>query len=133
MEQQIKILKVIHLALLAGVTIGYFVLGDLFNLKMPKLEGENMYYIFIPAIAVLVSNFLYKKIISSIDKKADNQQKLGQYQTASLVRWAILESGAFLILILKPELTMFGLLLLLYLLLVRPTEQKVENELDIRL
>lgn len=133
MEQQIKVLKIIHLALLAGVTLAYFVLGDMFNLQSPKLEGENLYYIFIPAIAVLLSNVLYKNALSKIDKKASKQQKLAQYQSASIMRWAVLEAGAFLILILKPELILFGILLLFYLLLIRPTEQKIENELDIRL
>ena len=56
-----------------------------------------------------------------------------QYQTASIVRWAILEGGAFLILFLKPELAIFGLLLILYLFLVKPTKEKIEAELDIKL
>lgn len=133
MIQQVKILKIIHLSLLTSVTVAYFILGDIFNLTMPKLEGDNLYYTFIPAIAVLISNFIYKKAISKIDKKIDTQQKLAQYQFASIMRWVILQAGAFLILILKPELLVFGLLLLLYLLLVRPTEQKIENELNIRL
>ena len=133
MESQIKILKIIHLALLAGVTLIYFIIGDIFNISMPKLEGENLYYIFIPAIAVLASNFLFKNVLSKINPKSSDKEKLMQYQTASIMRWAILEGSAFLILILKPELAIFGLLLLLYLLLVRPTKEKIENELNIQL
>lgn len=132
MEQQIKILKTIHLALLTGVTIAYFVIGDVFNLSIPKLEGENLYYIFIPAIAVLVSNFLFKNAVSKINTRTDDQQKMAQYQTACVLRWAILEGGAFLILFLKPKLILFGLLLLFYLLLVRPTEDNIKNTLDIK-
>lgn len=133
MDSKIKVLKIIHFALLAGASIAYFILGDVFNLKTPKLEGENLYYIFIPAIAVLISNFVYKKSISGIDKKKTTDAKITEYQAASLKRWAILEGGSFLILILKPELLLFGLLLLVYLLLVRPTKEKIENELNIRL
>ncbi|WP_299059789.1 MFS transporter [uncultured Polaribacter sp.] len=133
MDAKIKVLKIIHFALLAGLTLAYFIIGDLINLKSPKLEDENLYYIFIPAIAVLVSNFVYKKSISKIDKKTTNDDKMVKYQSASIKRWAILEAGAFLILILKPELVLFGLLLLVYLLLVRPTKEKIENELDVRL
>ena len=133
MEKQIKVLKIIHLALLTGVTLAYIFVGDLFNLSMPKLEGENLYYIFIPAIAVLASNFLFKNALSKIEHNNSKEEKLMQYQTASIMRWAILESGAFLILFLKPELAIFGLLLLLYLLLVRPTKEKIENELNIQL
>ena len=133
MEKQIKTLQVIHLALLAGVSLAYFIIGDLFNISMPKLEGENLYYIFIPAITVLASNFLFKNVLAKIESNNSKMEKLAQYQTASIMRWAILEAGAFLILILKPELVVFGLLLLLYLLLVRPTKEKIENELNIRL
>lgn len=132
MEQQINLLKIIHFALLTGVTIAYFIIGDVLNLSIPELEGDNLYYLFIPVIVILVSNFLYRNIVSKIDKRADTQQKLTQYQTASIVRWAILEGGAFLILILKPKLILFGLFLLLYLLWVKPTEEKVKNELNIK-
>lgn len=133
MVAKIKTLQIIHFALIAGVTSAYFILGDLFNIAIPKLEGENLYYIFIPAIAVLTSNFLYNQIILKIDKKNTNEAKMIKYQSASIIRWGILEAGAFLILILKPELILFGLLLLIYLLLVRPTKTKIESELNIRI
>ena len=133
MEKQIKSLQIIHFALLAGVTLGYFIIGDILNISIPTLEGENLYYIFIPAIAVLVSNYLFKNLISKIDTKLSKEKKMMQYQTASIIRWAILEGGAFLILFLKPELAIFGLLLLLYLFLVKPTKDKIENELEVKL
>ncbi|MGB0892181.1 MAG: MFS transporter, partial [Flavobacteriaceae bacterium] len=62
-----------------------------------------------------------------------NEAKMIKYQSASIIRWGILEAGAFLILILKPELILFGLLILIYLLLVRPTKTKIESELNIRI
>ena len=133
MEAKIKTLQIIHFALLIGATIAYFIMGDLLNMRTPKLEGENLYFIFIPAITVLLSNFLFKKNISKINKKDQLEIIIANYQTASLIRWAILEAGAFIILILKPELIVFGLLLLLYLLLVRPTKEKIERELNISL
>ena len=58
MEKQIKTIQIIHLALLAGIIAAYFFIGDMFNFSIPELEGENLYYIFIPAIAVLLSNFI---------------------------------------------------------------------------
>lgn len=133
MGNQLRTLKIIHFALLAGLTLGYFIIGDILNITVPTLEGENLYYIFIPAIAVLASNFLFKNLLSKIDKKQSKEEKIMQYQTVSIVRWAILEGSAFLILFLKPELAIFGLLLILYLFLVKPTKEKIENELDIKL
>ncbi len=133
MNTKIKTLQIIHFALLVGVTVAYFILGDLLNINTPKLEGENLYYMFIPAITVLISNILFKKSISKINKKDKLEVIIANYQTASLIRWVILEAGAFIILILKPELIVFGLLLLLYLVLVRPTKEKIERELNISL
>lgn len=133
MKTKIKTLQIIHFTLLIGVTVAYFILGDLLNINTPKLEGENLYYMFIPAIAVLTSNILFKNYISKINKTDKPELIISNYQTASLIRWAILEAGAFIILILKPELIVFGLLLLLYLLLVRPTKEKIERELNISL
>ncbi len=39
------------------------------------------------------------------------------YQTAAIVRWAILEGAAFIILILKEDFILFGILIVLYLIL----------------
>ncbi|MCH3885886.1 MFS transporter [Tenacibaculum aquimarinum] len=133
MENQLRTIKIIHFALIAGLVLAYFIIGDILNITIPTLEGENLFYIFIPAIAVLASNFVFKNLLSKIDSKQSKEQKLMQYQTASIVRWAILEGGAFLILFLKPELAIFGLLLILYLFLVKPTKEKIENELNIKL
>ena len=133
MKEKIKVLQIIHFALLAGLTIAYFILGDLFNLSMPKLEGENMYYIFIPAIAILISNFLFKNGISKIDSNKSNKEKIIAYQSVSIISWSVLEFAAFIILILKPTLIVFGLLILLYFLMIRPTKEKIENELNIKL
>ena len=44
------------------------------------------------------------------------------------MRWAILEGGAFLILFMKPDLLIFGIVLILYLVVLRPTEQKIVSD-----
>lgn len=45
------------------------------------------------------------------------------------MRWAILEGAAFLILFLKPDFVLFGLLIIIYLIFLRPTEERVNNDL----
>ena len=132
LPQKIKTLKIIHLGICAGTIMAYVFLGDFsFEiLKTTKIDTSSVIYLAIPIVALLLSNFLFKNRINQIDPKSDIQNKLDIYQVASLSRWAILEGGAIAIIILKPEIFIFGLLLILYLLFLRPTEEKIKQELQ---
>ena len=133
MEQQLKVFKIIHLALIAGLILSYYFLGDLGNLTeltFPTVNSENYIYLFIPIAAFIISNLLFKHFISKIDNNLSVQQKLVSYQTASIIRWAILEGAAFLILLIYPEFLLFGILLIVYLALLIPTEARIKRDLN---
>ena len=133
MEQQLKVFKIIHLALIAGLILAYYFLGDLGNLTeltFPTVNSENYIYLFIPIAAFIISNLLFKHFISKIDNNLSVQQKLVSYQTASIIRWAILEGAAFLILLIYPEFLLFGILLIVYLALLIPTEARIKRDLN---
>ena len=133
MEQQLKVIKIIHLALIAGLILSYYFLGDLGNLTeltFPTVNSENYIYLFIPIAAFIISNLLFKHFISKIDNNLSVQQKLVSYQTASIIRWAILEGAAFLILLIYPEFLLFGILLIIYLALLIPTEARIKRDLN---
>ncbi len=132
MEQQLKVFKIIHLALIAGLILAYYFLGDLGNLTdltFPTVNSENYIYLFIPIAAFIVSNLLFKHFVSKIDNNLSVQQKLVSYQSASIIRWAILEGAAFLILLIYPEFLLFGILLIIYLALLIPTEARIKRDL----
>ncbi len=132
MEQQLKVFKIIHLALIAGLILAYYFLGDLGNLTeltFPTVNSENYIYLFIPIAAFIVSNLLFKHFVSKIDNNLSVQQKLVSYQSASIIRWAILEGAAFLILLIYPEFLLFGILLIVYLALLIPTEARIKRDL----
>lgn len=133
MEQQLKVFKIIHLALIAGLILAYYFLGDLGNLTeltFPTVNSENYIYLFIPIAAFIVSNLLFKHFVSKIDNNLSVQQKLVSYQSASIIRWAILEGAAFLILLIYPEFLLFGILLIVYLALLIPTEARIKRDLN---
>lgn len=133
MEQQLKIFKIIHLALIAGLILAYYFLGDLGNLTeltFPTVNSKSYIYLFIPIAAFIVSNLLFKHFVSKIDNNLSVQQKLVSYQTASIIRWAILEGAAFLILLIYPEFLLFGILLIVYLALLIPTEARIKRDLN---
>ena len=134
MKAQLKVFRIIHLALVAGLLVAYFVLGNLSDfsqLKLPTLNNDNMIYLAIPIAAFIISNLMFKMLVSKIDNALSLKEKIVPYQSASIVRYAIIEGAAFLILILKPELIVFGLLLIVYLALLMPTEQRIKRDLQI--
>ncbi|WP_054852844.1 hypothetical protein [Olleya sp. ITB9] len=134
MQEQLKIFKIIHIALVFGLIMAYFFLGNLSDfsqLKMPEINNENMIYLAIPIVAFLLSNLLFKRLVSKIENNLSLKQKLVAYQSATIVRYAILEGAAFIILIIFPKFIVFGILLIVYMALLRPTEQRIKRDLHI--
>jgi len=134
MEQQLKVFKIIHLALISGLIFAYFIIGNLDNLKeltFPIVNSENYFYLFIPILAFVISNLAFKHFVSKIDNKLSVQEKIMSYQSASIIRWAIIEGAAFIILLIYPEFIFFGILLIVYLALLIPTETRIKRDLKL--
>ena len=132
MTEKIKTLQIIHLGICAGTTIAYFIVGDisLETLTIPAIDSNSILYLIIPVLAFVLSSILFKAQLKQIDPKLKLEDKLPVYQTASIMRWAVLEGAAFLILFIKPEFILFGILLIVYLLYLRPTEERITNDLS---
>jgi hypothetical protein len=132
-EQQIKTLQIIHLALSLGVIAAYYFLSDINSidelLVLPKIDGNNIYIGLLPITAYVVGNILFRNAIKKIDKKLSLEESLGAYQTASLIRWSILEGVSFLIIFNFSEFTLFGIALVIYLVLLRPSENTIKKDL----
>jgi len=95
----------------------YYVLGNvnlLDKLAPPKIDTTSVIYILIPALSFGISNYIFKSLISKIDTKLSLEEKIAPYQSASIIRWAILEGAAFLIIIIKPDFLIFGVLLFIW-------------------
>ena len=132
MNQKIKTLKIIHLALVAGVTLAYFLIGDFKNILNLEIDNASLVYSFIPAVAYVLSNFVFKNTLNKIKEGDSDNEKFAIYQTASIIKWAILEGACFLILVLKPDFLLFGVILLFYMILLAPKEEKIVQLLKIR-
>ena len=133
MTEKLKTIKTIHLAICAGVIIAYFMIGDLSsleNLKMPSIDKASVIYLLIPISSIFLSNFLYKYQVNNIDSKLKLEEKIPFYQTASIIRLAILEGAAFLILFLKPDFLIFGILIIVYIIFLRPTETQFRKDFE---
>ena len=130
MIQKLKTLKLIHLAICAGMILAYIFAGKftIEQLKGQEIDTDDLIYLTIPIGAFLLSNFMFKNNLKQVDPKANLEDKLPIYQTASIIRWAILEAAAFLILFVKPDLIIFGIILIIYTAFLRPTEDKMVND-----
>jgi hypothetical protein len=134
MTHKIKSLQMIHLAICIGMLVAYIFVGEITmdTFKVPTIDSSALIYLLIPVLAVFLSNFLFNSQLKQIDKKANVEDMLPIYQTASIIRWAVLEGGAFIILFAQPNLIVFGILLIVYLIILRPTQEKMERDLDVK-
>lgn len=133
MEDKMKILKLIHLVLLIGMILAYTILGELYKLDFftfPKVDSSSILFLVVPMAAIFMGNILFKQQLKQADKKTPLEEKMGVYQTASIVRWAILEGAAFLVLFLKPEFIVVGLLVILYFAFLRPSVNIMKSDFD---
>ena len=132
MKEKIKVLQIIHLAICAGIVIVYLFIAQLSfeSLKIETAESSDLIYFAIPILAFFLSNFLFKSQLKQADPKLKPLDNLPIYQTASIIRWAILEASALLILFLKQDLLLLGILIIIYLVFLRPTEDRIVSELS---
>lgn len=127
MKEKIKTLQLIHFAICAGMILAYIFAGK-FTIEQLKGEGiisDDLIYLAIPIAAFFLSNFMFKNQLKQVDPKATLEERLPLFQTASIIRWAVLEAAAFFILFAKPNLIIFGIILILYIVFLRPTEAKM--------
>jgi len=133
MTEKIKTLQIIHLAICAGTILVYFFVGELSIEKLkniPTIDSTSAVYVFIPVFAFVLSTFLFRTQLKQIDPKLKLEDKFPIYQSASIMRWAVLEGAAFILLFLKPDFILFGILIIIYLIFLRPTEERINSDLS---
>ncbi len=130
MHEKIKVLQIIHLGICAGTIVAYLFVGDFSVeiLNVPSIDSSDLIYFAIPILALFLSNFLFRSQLKQVNPKLKPEDNLPIYQTASIIRWSVLEAAALLILFLKPELLVLGILMIIYLVSLRPTEDKIVSE-----
>lgn len=131
MEQKIKTFQTIHLAICLGVVVAYIVAGNI-TTEMLSLQGVNashLPFLAVPVLAIFLSNYMFKSQLKQVNPKLKLEDNLGIYQTASIIRWAILEGAAFFLLFAQPELIVIGFAIIAYLLFLRPSEDKIISDI----
>lgn len=132
MTQKIKTLQNIHLAICAGIIIVYFIIGNLSieTLTIKTIDSSEIVFVAIPFLAFFLSNILFKSQLKQVNAKMNPEENLPIYQTASIMRWAILEGAAFFILFVSPKFQLLGIITIAYLAILRPTEDRIIKDLQ---
>lgn len=133
MEEKFKPIKFIHLALVLGVSAAYFFLGELNKLEFLDFgDWDSISYVVLifPIAVVFGMNIIYKTILKSADKNLKTEEKLGTYMTANIVRWALLEMVSMVLLILRPEMMLIGILCILYMAYLYPSIDRMKQDFE---
>lgn len=132
-----KSLKVLHLSLVIGLSI-FFVIaivqGNGFN---TDLSANRALLYLVPAIALtgyFGSQFIFKKILSGVQMSDSLETKLKKFQSASHIKYVVIEAPAFFALFVyyttgnALPLIIAGCLLA-YLFVQKPSKEKVLQSL----
>ena len=125
------------MALFIGLTLfAIFVYSQNGNFEA-DMSGNNVFIYIVPITAALgyfSSQFIFRKQLGSIKRESTLDSKLSRYQTASIVRYALIEAPAFLALIAyflsgNALHLVIAIALLLYFFSLRPTSLKMMNQI----
>lgn len=128
-----------------GISATPIILGFLFyfNAQEPKFStsgSDDMFLAIVPLVAlasIFLGDFIFKKILGSIPEASGLRDKLNKFQTASILKYVLLEGASlFSIVIFSNTQNLvyltIGIILILYLFIQRPTKQKIENNLNLK-
>jgi len=139
-EGFLKSISIIHLALLAGQVIFCIVAyaqSERIYFGIHNMDSVFMYIVPLVAVGGFMIGYLtFKKQLIDIRNKKSLGEKIIAYQTALIIRYALLEGPSLLAIVIYLQygnLFFLGVagLLMLYFLFLRPTMEKVENDLDL--
>ena len=138
-ESFMNILKIIHVALCAGLAIfafiAYYQIGDF----TAQMNQRNIFIYLVPVLAAagyFLSQFFFKKQVEAISKEESLSVKLGKYQTASIFKYALLEGPGIVALMAyywsgNALHLVIAIALIVYLFAQRPTADKIKKELPL--
>jgi hypothetical protein len=139
-ENFVKSISIIHLALLAGQVI-FAIVAYAQSVKVffgvHYMDDAFMYIVPLAAIGGFIAGYtIFKKQLAAIHTKKSLGEKIIGYQTALIIRYALIEGPCLLAIVaymLNNNLFYLGVagLLILYFIFLRPTMEKVENDLDL--
>lgn len=138
----LKILVILHGAFtIAPFIFSLVILFLLENYSIFNISDISTIYYIIPFVALAIiyaGTSFFKVQLSNIEIDFSLKQKLSSYQTASIIRYAMVEGSAFLCIgiALVSEQIVFLIItwcILVYMYSLRPTKEKIIKDLKLNL
>jgi hypothetical protein len=139
-KSYLRTFTLIHSALVAGVLIpGVLMFMQTKNQELLlSFSGDTMFFVvpFMAIAGILAGNYLYGNIINGLASKSTLKEKLNGFQSASVIKYSLLEGPAFLGIVAfmnggNQYFLIIAMLLVGWLILQRPTRDKVERDLKL--
>ncbi len=138
-EKFLRTIKIIHFAMfVVPIGLAAMMYSEITTTIFELTDTNNSFQYLIPIAAILsvfIGNYLFNKQISIAKTKDTLLEKLTQYQTGSIIKYSLLEGVSIFGIIGFLDngnlfyLTVSGILLL-YLILQKPTKLSIESALD---
>lgn len=136
----LKVIPIIHLALLAGQTL--FAIVAYFQARNVRLDLQNTkdpFFFVAPLMAIggfIASNIIFKQRLNSLGTATTARQKVTIYQSGLIVRYALLEGPSlFGIVCFMLTGNLFYLiisgLIIVYFLFIRPSKDSIDTDLNL--
>jgi len=135
-----KTLPIIHLALLIGQVLFGVAVYTITAQKSFSFDGSADPFIYVSLALTLggftTGNILFTKQLQKITPESTLSQKIASYQTAFIIRAALLEAPSlFSIVAYMQSGNLFFLavccLIILYFIFIRPTKDKIASDLNL--
>ena len=140
-KNQLKIINIIHLSLMAGMLLFFIVVIVVIRSNEMNINKDldKIFTIIVSVyglIAMFSARLIFNLIISKYTSGTDLQDKIFKYRSAKIVSWAILESGCILSIIatmLTSNYLYIAVLIFLlgYFYMLRPSRQSLINDLQL--
>ncbi len=136
----VKTLRIIHLSLVGGIVVFAIMMYlQTQNQHLSFNYSKDIMFIVLPFLAVagiFVGNFIYNKILIGLSEKKTLKEKLNGFQTASLIKYVLIEGPALLGVVIfsnggNQYFLFIALLLCGWLILQGPTRDKIEQGLKL--
>ena len=138
-KSYIRTITIIHLALIMGLILFSGVSYSIIETNFLSFDfGSDVFVMLVPSLAVggaFASNFIYNKKIGELTSLESLKDKVMGYQTACIIRYALLEGPALLGIVTYMQTgNLFFLIiagaLIVYFITLRPTKEKIEMDLN---
>ncbi len=111
MKAKFRTFIIIYAALLSGIILMAVITKAVDFETIFQLSEEELPWLFLPLAAVMLSEFLYRNSMKEMATQTDENGRFGVYQSASIVRWAILE-GTAIVCIVMPGIPDINILIM---------------------